>query len=57
MQAASDGRDIAFALAQRIHRGVHRVMPGYQLVGMLDGRTEHEPRVGERFEFDSRVGE
>src|ERR1700759_803281 len=54
-QAASDLGDVAFALAQRIRRGVHRVVAGYQFVGMLDGRAEHERRVGQRFELDRLV--
>src|SRR6267378_214557 len=54
-KALADFRDFRFTSGERLLARVNRVHAERELVGMLDGRTQDEARVVERFEFQSAV--
>ena len=42
--------------AKGVRRCLHGVVTGHKIMGMLDGRAEHEPGVGDGFEFNGLLG-
>src|SRR5258708_16398707 len=54
-EALADLRDFCLAPRERLLARVNGVHAERELVRMLDGRTQDEARVFERFEFESGV--
>src|SRR5882757_6421368 len=52
VQPAADIGDVALANAQGIRVGMHGVVPGHEVVRVLDRRAEDEAGIGQRFKLD-----
>src|SRR5712691_1451577 len=54
-EALADFRDFSFASVERSLARMNGVVAEHEVVGMLDGRTQDEARVFERFKFEGLV--
>jgi hypothetical protein len=48
----ADRRNVRLAIAKRVRRCMHRVVPEDEIVLMRSRRAENELDIGQRFEFD-----
>jgi hypothetical protein len=51
-EARSDRRNVRLAIAKRVRRCMHRVVPEDEILLMRSRRAEDELDIGQRFEFD-----
>src|SRR3984957_11929194 len=55
MQPSADIRDVALPNSQGVRVGMHGVVPGHEVVRVLDRRAEDEAGIGERFKRDRLI--